>query len=82
MHGLEAEHAAPAIGAALRERVQEAVAAREGDWDEFGAGVMARLPAESVTVSELLTEAMDVELASREGEWNAFGARVFEAVDA
>lgn len=82
MDGIEAEEAAPALGAALRERVLEEVAAREGDWDKFSQGVMAQLPAQTVTVAELLSEATEAELTSRDGEWSAFRARIFEAVDA
>lgn len=82
MDGIEAEEAQPAIAAALREQASEAVAAREGQWDQFSAGVMASLPAETVTVAELLGEETEAELATRDGEWNAFSARVFEAVDA
>lgn len=86
LDGIEAEEAAPALGAALREEVAEAVAAREGAWADFHQSVMARVEAEAatetVTVAELLTEETEAELLRRDGEWDAFAARVFEAVDA
>ncbi len=82
MDGIEAEEAQPVIAEALREQASEAVAAREGQWDQFSAGVMATLAPETVTVAELLSEETEAELAARDGEWTAFSARVFEAVDA
>jgi hypothetical protein len=80
--GLDAEALAPQVAVALREAAAEAVASREGQWADFTAGVLAALPAATVTVAELLTEATEAELVSRDGEWRAFTARVFEAVDA
>lgn len=79
---IDGEALAPAVSAALREQVEEAVAAREGDWAGFTESVLAELPAQTVTVAELLTASTEAELDARDGEWRAFSARVFEAIDA